>query len=185
MKPNDLPADAGVTGGEPSLTDDSVLWALLSPPSRPDDDAARPSAIRGVVIGQLLALVDDGETPLVIHPGQSGTAAIRARSIVDLHGPHVGAQVVLMFDDGDPARPIVMGVLRGKTGWPLEDRPPEVEVDANGERLIVTAREQMVLRCGKASITLTKAGKVLIEGSYLLSRSTGVNRIKGGSVQLN
>ena len=43
----------------------------------------------------------------------------------------------------------------------------------------------MVLRCGKASITLTKAGKVLIEGSYVLSRSTGVNRIKGGSVQLN
>ena len=27
--------------------------------------------------------------------------------------------------------------------------------------------------------------KVLIEGSYLLSRSTGVNRVKGGAVQLN
>lgn len=51
--------------------------------------------------------------------------------------------------------------------------------------MIVSAKEQLVLRCGKASITLTKAGKVLIKGSYVLSRSSGVNRIKGGSVQLN
>ena len=55
----------------------------------------------------------------------------------------------------------------------------------DGQRLIVSAKEQLVLRCGKASITLTKAGKVLVEGTYLLSRSTGVNRVKGGSVQLN
>ncbi|MEW5071937.1 hypothetical protein AB1P14_09365, partial [Pseudomonas aeruginosa] len=38
---------------------------------------------------------------------------------------------------------------------------------------------------GKASITLTRAGKVIIRGAYLSSRSTGVNRIKGGSVQIN
>ena len=49
----------------------------------------------------------------------------------------------------------------------------------------IGALDQLVLRCGKASITLTKAGKVLIQGTYLSSRSSGVNRIKGGSVQLN
>ena len=42
-----------------------------------------------------------------------------------------------------------------------------------------------MLRCGKASITLTREGKVLIKGAYLSSRSSGVNRIKGGSVQIN
>ena len=50
---------------------------------------------------------------------------------------------------------------------------------------MVSARDQLVLRCGKASVTLTRAGKVLIEGTYVLSRSSGVNKIKGGSVQLN
>jgi hypothetical protein len=60
-----------------------------------------------------------------------------------------------------------------------------VELENDGERLIVTAKTQLVLRCGKASITLTNAGKVLIEGAYVSSRSTGVNRINGGSVQLN
>ena len=78
-----------------------------------------------------------------------------------------------------------MGILRGQAAWPLDTQPAQVEVDADGRHLIVSAKEQLVLRCGKASITLTKAGKVLIEGSYLLSRSSGVNRIKGGSVQLN
>jgi len=43
----------------------------------------------------------------------------------------------------------------------------------------------LVLRCGKVAITLTQAGKVLIEGTYLSSRSTEVNSIKGDSVQLN
>jgi hypothetical protein len=60
-----------------------------------------------------------------------------------------------------------------------------VEIDADGARMVVSAREQMVLRCGKASITLTRAGKVLIQGSYVLTRSTGVNRVKGGAVQIN
>ena len=51
--------------------------------------------------------------------------------------------------------------------------------------MLITAKDRLVLRCGKASITLTRAGKVLIEGAYVLSRSTGVNRVKGGTVQLN
>ena len=50
---------------------------------------------------------------------------------------------------------------------------------------MLTAEHEIVLRCGKASLTLTRAGKVLIRGTYLLSRSSGVNRIKGGSVQIN
>jgi hypothetical protein len=139
-----------------------------------------------VTIGELLAITDDGSTPLVSYPGQAGTTALRALTVVDLHGAHIGRQIVLMFEEGDAARPIVMGVLQGGMGTALEHpSAAQVEVDADGERMILSAREQLVLRCGKASITLTKAGKVLIEGSYVLSRATGVNRIKGGSVQLN
>jgi hypothetical protein len=143
------------------------------------------SAFSGVAVGELVAMIDDGRTPLVVFPGQEGSAAIAARSVVDLHGAHVGKPVVLMFEGGDGTKPIVLGVLRAAEGWPLAQKPGQVEVDADGERLTVTAREELVLRCGKASITLTKAGKVLIHGSYVSSRSSGVNRIKGGSVHIN
>ena len=49
----------------------------------------------------------------------------------------------------------------------------------------MTARKQLTLRCGKSSITLTAAGKIIIRGKYIVSRSSGVHRIKGGSVQIN
>jgi Domain of unknown function (DUF6484) len=152
-----------------------------NPPNSP-----QPTRHTGVLIGELIGIANEGRTPLVLFPGQTGSAAIVARSTIDLHGPHIGRKVVLMFEGGDTMKPIVMGVLRdGDEGWPIEEKPGQVQVDADGQRLIVSAKEQMVLQCGKASITLTKAGKVLIQGSYLLSRSSGVNRIKGGSVQLN
>ncbi|MEY4561750.1 MAG: hypothetical protein RLZZ618_1027 [Pseudomonadota bacterium] len=137
-----------------------------------------------VVVGELIAITDDGTTPLVRYPGQPGTGALRARAVLDLHAEHLGRSVVLSFERGDAARPIVMGVLRDATP-PVSDRPGEMRVDADGERLIVSAKEQLVLQCGKASITLTRSGKVLVQGTYLSSRSTGVNRIKGGTVQLN
>ena len=141
--------------------------------------------IKGVRVGVLVGITDDGRTPLVIFAGQQGSAAVAARTTIDVQGSHVGRDVVLMFEDGDPGQPIMMGCLAPQEGWPLADRPGQVEVDADGERLLVTAKDQLVLRCGKASITLTKDGKVLIQGTYVSTRSSGVMRIKGGSVQLN
>ena len=52
-------------------------------------------------------------------------------------------------------------------------------------RLTLAAEKEIVLTCGKSSITLTRAGKVLIRGAYISSRSSGAHRIKGGSVQIN
>lgn len=141
--------------------------------------------IHGLVVGTLLALTDNGQTPLVTFAGQSGHAALPARSVVALHGPHMGRDVALMFEQGDPLRPIVMGVMQAPTPWSSGERPDAVEVEADGARLQIAAKEQLVLRCGKASITLTHTGKVLIDGTYVLSKSSGVNRVKGGSVQLN
>jgi hypothetical protein len=145
--------------------------------------------INGVLTGVLIGFKEAGAVPLVIFPGQPQTAAVPARTTVDLHGAHIGRPVVLMFDGGDPLRPIVLGCIRGDSTTSAEqlgvEQPGQVEVDVDGERQLISAKEQLVLRCGKASITLTKAGKVLIQGAYVSSRSTGVNRVKGGSVQLN
>jgi hypothetical protein len=164
------------------LAGEDLLGPLINAPA---SKALPLPSTGGVVVGELVALANEGRTPLVLYPGQPGTVAVAARTVVDLHGIHLGCPVALMFDSANPESPIVMGVLREREAWPLADQPGQVAVDTDGERLIVTAKEQVVIRCGKASITLTKAGKVLIQGSYVLSRSSGVNRIKGGSVQLN
>jgi len=130
--------------------------------------------------GMLVALSADGTGAYVTDARQPGACAQLARSVVDLQGEHVGRQVVLLLEECDPSRPIILGVLREG-----QERPAQLAVETDGERMVVSARQQLVLRCGKASITLTRAGKVLIEGAYVSSRSSGVNRIKGGSVQVN
>src|SRR5215510_14340929 len=81
----------------------------------------------GVAVGQVVAFKDNGATPLVIYPGQPGTAAIAARAIVDLHGEHIGHAVAIVFESGDPMRPIVMGCVRNERTLRMPEQPGQVE----------------------------------------------------------
>ena len=93
--------------------------------------------------------------------------------------------MALLFEHGDPRA----AAGDGPHPAPGGDACPAPLARFAGEhrrrRLELTAEREIVLRCGKASITLTRAGKILLRGAYIFSRSTGVNKIKGGSVQLN
>ena len=145
-----------------------------------------------VVVGRLAGLNDAGE-PLVRHPLDSSGRVVLARTTVPVDKSQIDREVVLAFERGDVTKPIVLGVLWRSGETPAADSPasrptvsrPIVEATLDGETLVLNAEQEIVLRCGKASLTLTRAGKVLIRGTYLLSRSSGVNRIKGGSVQIN
>ncbi|SAK72236.1 Rhs element Vgr protein [Caballeronia glebae] len=142
-------------------------------------------AIDGVRIGELVGINADDASPLVLYPGQPTGAALVARTVADLRGLHIGRRVALMFEAGDPIRPIIIGCLLGGESWPFDDTPAQVEVDVDGRRLVLTAKEELVLRCGKASITLTRDGYVRIRGTSVSSSASGTHRIIGGSVQIN
>jgi hypothetical protein len=146
---------------------------------------SQPTRIDGVRIGTLVGFMDNGQTPLVTYAGQLSAAAQPARATLDLCAAHIGRRAVIMFEEGDPDRPIIVGCLHELGANGLPNVPGQVQVDVDGRRLIVSGRDQVVLRCGKASITLTKEGKLILEGAYVSSRSSGVLRIKGGSVQIN
>ncbi|MEO1017632.1 MAG: DUF6484 domain-containing protein [Pseudomonadota bacterium] len=140
--------------------------------------AVKDDAINGVVIGVLMGFSEGGE-PLVVFPGNRSEAAVKARSTAALTQDHVGRDMALMFENGDPARPLIVGPIV---------KPEDCAVSPKDERtehLELTASRDITLRCGKASLTLTRAGKILLRGAYIFSRSSGVNKIKGGSVQLN
>jgi hypothetical protein len=160
---------------------DQFLRAPIAAPPA----AEAPIRIDGARIGTLVGFVDDGAIPLVTFSGQPTTAAQRARATLDLHAAHIGRSAVLIFEDGDPARPIIVGCLHDAGANEGVGRTRHVEVEADGKRLVVSATDQIVLRCGKASITLTKEGKVIIQGAYVSNHSSGVLRLKGGSVQIN
>ena len=140
----------------------------------------------GLVIGTLSAL--NGEGALVSLAIGDEPRTVLARSMIPLRPEDVGVPVVLMFAADDLAPPMVLGRLRDPAGAgasPLAGERPRPEVTLDGERIELAADSEIVLRCGKASITLTRSGKIVLRGTYILSRSSGPNRIKGGSIQLN
>lgn len=154
---------------------------------KPKPVSGRP--IDGVSIGKLSGF-DTSGAPLVDFPENTTGAPVSARTTIDLEANDVGREIALLFERGDARRPILLGCLQTRPALEIEPQataatPQALSVVLDGKRLVFHAEEEIVLHCGKASITLTKAGKVLIRGDYLLSRSSGVNRIKGGSVQIN
>ena len=103
----------------------------------------------------------------------------------------VGRQVLLAFDAGDESRPIIVGFVRDSL-FPESTRE-EVRLDLgadrdvriDGRRIAFEAQEEVVLRCGKSTIWMRRDGKVVVRGSDVLTRSSGSNRVKGASIQLN
>jgi len=142
------------------------------------------TATEGVVVGKLVAFDNEGR-PLVTFDGCR--QPVTAGSVVVLGRSNVGFDLVLAFEQGETRRPIVLGILQhAPTDLAGGQGDPQgVSVEADGDRVAISAKKEIVLRCGKASITLTRAGKILIRGAYLLNRSSGVNRVKGASVQIN
>src|SRR5215472_17170140 len=117
----------------------------------PESPSMTPTP-QGVVVGAVVGLNEMGE-PLVSFGEGCATEGIVARSTVEIASNQVGCPAVLILEGGDPRRPIVIGVLQPRIQG---DR----EVQLDGERLILSADKEIVLKCGEASITLTRAGKV-------------------------
>jgi hypothetical protein len=151
--------------------------------------------IEGVRVGKIITVDESGQA-FVDFPGNTqGPVSARFTNSIEpgMLQKTVSADrdVLLVFENNDPELPIIIDTLYSLVDEITEsstialetERPRDVLID--GKRVTFDAREEIVLRCGKASITLTKAGKVLIRGAYLLNRSSGVNRIKGGTVHIN
>jgi len=131
---------------------------------------------------------DLDDRPLASGLAELPGEVVPARTTVRLARSMIGAEVVVVYAGGDARRPIIVGVLHDTVqrlpGEPAAQRQ-EVAIEADDERFVVTAEREIVLRCGESSITLTRAGKVIIKGNYILSRSTGYNKIKGAAIDLN
>ena len=186
--------------------------SLARPPAAGQPAAAPPAhagALPSVVIGRLMP----GSTalaPIVEFPRNPG-GPLRARATAALDGRTVeravvtGRGVTLVFENGDPRLPIVTGLLQESApATPFQEllvgpaaaptsatvpapvaAPPPFEARLDGERLVLEGKREIVLKCGEASITLRRDGKVVLRGAYVETYAKGVNRIKGGSVKIN
>jgi hypothetical protein len=116
-----------------------------------------------------------------ISPGNGGWRAVWSAN----------SQVVITFEQGDPELPIITGVMRSPIDEIVDEtqldpgRMATLDVKFDKRHLILDATEEIILRCGKGSITIHRDGKIIIKGTQLVSKSSGSNKIKGSAVQIN
>lgn len=134
--------------------------------------------IEGVVIGIFLGFGEDA--PLVVFPGNPEEAALPARSLCELSSDMIGWEVALLFQGGDPRKPLIVGPIVD----PVRSAATH-HVLCDGDHVRITANERIELRCGKATIIMESDGRITIRGSHINSHASGAQRIRGGSINLN
>ena len=131
----------------------------------------------GVSVATFAGFNDEGQFMVMLSDARN---PVQALSTVGLAQSEAGAKVVVAFEKANARAPIIIGRLQAGA-------PPAAAaiLKVDGERVVLQAEQQIELRCGEASLVLTRAGKVLIRGNYVLSRSRGANKIKGAFVGIN
>ena len=84
--------------------------------------------------------------------------------------------VVVMRGDGNTDGLIILGVVGAA---------PATTVAVDGTAVEITGQQEIVLRCGKSSITLTRAGQIVLRGEFITSHADGPQVIRGGTVDIN
>jgi hypothetical protein len=147
----------------------------------------------GLCVGWIVSIGADG-CPLVDFPGNP-SAPVDARHV--LTGLPAGftveaaPSVLLAFESGDPGRPIIMGFLHDSLAQPVPERTETIlrerdwSVRLDKRRVVFDAEEEVVLRCGKSSVTLRKDGRIVLKGVEIVSRALETNKIKGANVMIN
>jgi hypothetical protein len=151
--------------------------------------------IEGMRIGRIVTIDESGRIFVNFTGNSCGPTIARTTSSLNVgtfrKGNPSGREVLLAFENNDPKFPIIIDTMYSLIEEIAEPATvvfeAEVlqEVTVDGKSISFEAENEIVLKCGKASITLTKAGKILIKGDYVLSHSSGENRIRGGAVTIN
>jgi hypothetical protein len=150
--------------------------------------------VSGHRVGHIVAFDTGGV--LVDYPGNPhGPHAARLAVPLDASAAAAAASerraALLTFEHERSDSPIIVGFMHAAptparaAPEPATAPAPRFDASVDGRRAVVEAEDELVLRCGQASITLRRNGRLSIRGVFVETRARQVNRIKGGSVQIN
>ena len=139
----------------------------------------------GVVAGEVTGVDSDGRPVVRWNDGAPTTAQAVWTPGAPAWRDCVGARVLVGFLNADESQPIVLGLLDAPPVPVKEDVNVAAPAAMKPETLRIEAGRELVIECGDAKISLRKDGRIEIRGTHLISRSSGPNKIKGGSVFIN
>lgn len=139
------------------------------------------------LIGRLMVSPINGKI-MVTCPGFEPRPA-RFLSNVNRHellqGSSQDREVLVVFAHGNPDEPVIVGMIENELEELvcMKDGPLETLID--GERVVLRANEEIVLTCGKGSITINKSGKIVVKGTDIVSRASQMNKMFGSGIEFN
>ena len=164
-------------------------------------DVVLPALGAGEVLLGRLESIDETGNAVVSVPHIPLFQQCIALTTIPVLPQHIGRQVALMFTQSVEPKPIIIGLIYSPLQQVLEsviantsnngdidevvfaepsgsslerarNNSSENSIYMDGKQLIMEGHEEIVLRCGEASITLSRNGKISIRGKYLLSRAS-------------
>jgi len=144
-------------------------------------------------VGSIVRISDDGHV-YVEFEGSGGEVGARL-AIPDTTPSSpaelCGSNVLLVFDGGNASRPIIVGFVRDSLRTGID--PGKIPESANGivpqkihaTSVLIEGDREIVLQCGRGSISLSADGRIVIKGTRLTSRASETNKVRGAVVLIN
>ena len=141
-----------------------------------------------LIIGQFVGL-DEQQRALITSPCHPHPVVAQAIVSINDDPLLLSGNNVILFMGGEI--PIIMGFIAdtltpeypSSSGLLGDVLTSSLHVD--GKKVNLQAQNEIVLQCGKSSLSLSRNGKVTIKGTNITTRSSGANKIKGANVQVN
>jgi hypothetical protein len=139
--------------------------------------------LSAVSIGRIVEITAEGRV-LVDFPENRARRPIEARFVslgafpIDV-ASLAGASVLMVFEDANPFRPIILGPLFDR----ISSFPKTPSQSPNNA--MVEAQEEILLRCGESSLSMKKDGKIVLKGRTIVSRASRTNKMRGALVAIN
>lgn len=173
--------------------DESAEYVHLSD-SIDKTEEVHAQTVNSMAIGEVVNLTTSSGVSRVPVRWKNENGVLIFRELLAANGLQLqNGDNVILSKPGNFAQWIITGVLPQEDMFnsphnalsqtnPMENK---VVASVDGTHIEITGKDEIVLKCGDASITLRRNGRVVINGTYIETRSKGTNRIKGGSVQIN
>jgi hypothetical protein len=170
---------------DPAERSDEFLANLLAAPLVPG-----PAAAGQIVTGHLQGIDEEGRILFVPEQGD-GLPVPVAIGVALSDGVLVPAarnqqRALVVRTSENPPRLVLIGLMRERiTAAASQAGPGELEVKVDGEKLRLTADQEIEFKCGKASLILRQSGRIILKGTYIVTTASGPVKIKGATIALN
>lgn len=163
---------------------------LLSLP----DENHLPPVNHAMCAGTVVSIAENGQLLVTFPENPFGPLAARFINFQfpeNLKTGKTDIPVLLTFESNNLKKPIIIGCLHDTYSAAVNNQDPNIstwqdkDVYIDGEKIVIHAKEEIILKCGNSSLSLRKDGKILLKGAKVTSRASDTNKIKGSSVNIN